>query len=104
MLPLSPWLRLLLRWRAPESLRERAAAAAAAAAVGTGGAAPSVGGLPRAMPPPPAEGSFLPTTRGALRSFVTAFLSLMPLVMSELRAPCVWTRSVRSVRAACCKE
>lgn len=47
---------------------------------GTGGA-PPMGGPP---PPPPDELAMM----GAERSFVTAFFSALPLVMSESSAPC----------------
>jgi hypothetical protein len=72
-----------------------ARACAAAAAPGIGGAT-ILGGLPipipvpvPPLPPPPPPDEPVDTTIGALRSFVTAFRNLMPLVISVFRAPCL---------------
>lgn len=53
---------------------------------GTGGAIPGTGGAPPAGGPPDPPNSF--PRRGAERSFVTAFFSLFPLLMSPRRASC----------------
>jgi hypothetical protein len=83
-LPLVVSLLLRARLTAPAPLLLRALAAAAAADPGTGGA-PRAGGLPNVIPPAPPLG--LLSIMGALRSLVTAFLSLMPLVMSLFSVP-----------------